>query len=97
MQINNFAENKKSSKMAEEKYLELHLDEKGFRSEKQILEKLIDRGSIEKNKLKYQIKEHKLQKIVMEGSVDSLYLDDTEARKFIEMVEQIDNLRAEES
>lgn len=33
----------------------------------------------------------------MEGSVDSLYLDDTEARKFIEMVEQIDNLRAEES
>lgn len=32
--------------MAEEKYLELHLDEKGFRSEKQILEKLIDRGSI---------------------------------------------------
>lgn len=39
--------------MADEKYLELHLDDQQFRSEKQTLEKLIERGSIDKNKLRF--------------------------------------------
>lgn len=61
----------KKSKMDAEKLLELHLDKYEFEQEKSFLSTLASTFKFEKMKLSFQLKEHKLQKIMNKTSFSS--------------------------